>query len=63
MWNADESGALEDTTTSNGCLCYFGVEFSVDRAYDAWAFGRPGSLQMRSKEPMAEMRRGNCLGA
>lgn len=39
VWNADHSGALVDTTTCNGGLAYFGVEFSVDRAYDTWCDG------------------------
>jgi hypothetical protein len=45
-WNADESGALVDTTTSNGSLAYFGVEFSVDRAYEAWAYGNPETSEV-----------------
>ena len=40
VWNADDSGALVDTTTCNGGLSYFGVEFSVDRAYETWCDGQ-----------------------
>jgi hypothetical protein len=34
-WNTDESGTLIDTTWANTGLCYFGVEFSLERADDA----------------------------
>jgi hypothetical protein len=34
-WNSDENGTLIDTTWANTGLCYFGVEFSLERADDA----------------------------
>jgi hypothetical protein len=34
-WNLDETGALVDSTWMNTGLCYFGVEFSLERADDA----------------------------
>lgn len=41
-WNADNSDVFIDVSTSNTGLAYFGVEFSVERVYEAWRNSRWG---------------------